>query len=368
MTYRDKERAVIELIAETAADWYLAHREGELSPAERKEFLRWLRASPVHVREYLAIARLGPELDAAAQRIEQPTHALLAAAIATDKVVPIGNPAARDMDHAATPPRRRETVWLRRSAALAACVLVGMAALPWLLPQDGRTIATRRGEQRTQELADGTVVHLDSETELVERFGAAQRRVEVRRGQAMFEVAQDAARPFRVRVGDATIEDVGTVFDVSTRAARTTVTVLEGRVAIWRGDGPPARHAPDASNAAALPLADLKAGEQARIAPSGRVDRVVATDLRKATAWRRQEIVFDHDPIADVAAEFNRYNRLQVVVEDPSIAAIPISGTLRAYDVQAFVDFLNHLPNVRASVSGQRIRVVGFAPPRTHAL
>ena len=367
MTSRDKERAVIELIAETAANWYLAHREGELSPAERREFLRWLRASPVHVREYLAIARLGPELGAAAQHVGQPTHALLDAARAADTVVPIGS-GARDMHRAAVQPHRRAATWLRRCAALAACVLVGIAALPWLLPQDGRTIATRRGEQRTQELADGTVVHLDSETELVERFGAAQRRVEIRRGQAMFEVAQDPARPFRVRVGDATIEDVGTVFDVSARAARTTVTVLEGRVAIWHGDGPPARRAPDASNAVAQPLADLKAGEQARIAPSGRVDRVVATDLRKATAWRRQEIVFDHDPIADVAAEFNRYNRLQVVVEDPNIAAIPISGTLRAYDVQAFVDFLNHLPNVRASVSGQRIRVVGFAPPRTHAL
>lgn len=367
MLSRDKERAVIELIAETAADWYLAHREGELSAAERKEFLRWLRASPVHVREYLAIARLGPELGAAARHVELPTHALLEAALAADKVVPIDG-AARTTDRMAAQSRPQRHKALRRFGAVAALLLLGIATLPWLLPQDGRTIATRRGEQRTQELADGTVVHLDSETELVERFGAAQRRVEIRRGQAMFEVAQDAARPFRVRVGDATIEDVGTVFDVSARAARTTVTVLEGRVAIWRGDGPPARRAPDASNAAALPLADLKAGEQARIAPSGRIDRVVATDLRKATAWRRQEIVFDHDPIADVAAEFNRYNRLQVVVEDPGIAAIPISGTLRAYDVQAFVDFLNHLPNVRASISGQRIRVVGFAPPRTHAL
>lgn len=246
MSPRDKERAVLELIAETAAHWYLAHREGELSPAERKEFLRWLRASPVHVREYLAIARLNPELGMAAQHVELPTHALLEAALAAGKVVPIDG-AARTTDRTAAQPRPQRHQALRRFGAVAALLLLGIATLPWLLPQDGRTIATRRGEQRTQELADGTVVHLDSETELVERFGTAQRRVEIRRGQAMFEVAQDAARPFRVRVGDATIEDVGTVFDVSARAARTTVTVLEGRVAIWRGDGPPARRAPDAS-------------------------------------------------------------------------------------------------------------------------
>ena len=346
--------AIRDLIAEAAAEWYVLHREGALSPAQSQEFLRWLRASPQHVREYLAISAIGADLGAALHRVQTPTDALVADALAQDAVVTLPNRRRDTMSAAA---RRRPQQGTLRPAAIAAAavVLIGSAAVMlWSLPRDD-SISTRRGEQRTQELADGTIVRLNSDTELAVDFGPAARRVDVRRGQAMFEVAKDRARPFSVHVGNATIEDIGTVFDVSTTAADTMVTVIEGRVAIWNRDA--REHAAGATSAGAQPLADLGVGEQALIAASGKVDRVAGANLGKATAWTRQEIMFDHDSIASVAAEFNRYNRLQVRIDDASIARIPISGVLRAYDVHAFADFLNGLPNVHATIDAHEVRV-----------
>lgn len=344
--------AIRELVAEAAAEWYVVHRDGELSQAQREEFLHWLRASPLHVREYLAISRIGTDLGAVASRDATPLDRLIVAALAEDAVVPLHGP-RRGPTRAAAPRSRRPRRMRALAAAAAVATLIGTAATAfWLHPRDANTISTRRGEQRTQELADGTLVHLNSDTDLVVRFGDAFRRVEIRRGQALFEVARDVARPFSVQVGDSRIEDIGTIFDVATDAARTTVTVVEGRVAIWNDD-PHAQR----TDTGAQPLADLGGGEQALIAASGHVDVVGSANVRKATAWTRQEIVFDHDSIASVATEFNRYNRLQVRIDDPAIARIPISGVLRAYDVRAFADFLNGLPNVSATVDERYVRV-----------
>jgi transmembrane sensor len=343
--------AIRMLIAETAAGWYVLHRDGDPSRRQREAFLRWLRASPLHVREYLAISHVGIDLGPVARDIGTSIDTLLADAVSDNSVIALssrrhgGEQAPRAMS-------RQRSLAIAAAAALA--LIGGATALLWSLPRDANTISTHRGEQRTQELADGTLVHLDSDTELVVHFDPSARRVEIRRGQALFEVAKNAARPFSVRVGDATIEDIGTIFDVSTTTANTTVTVVEGRIAIWNRE---TRERALAAGTTAKPLADLGVDEQATIAPGGVVDVVAGANVRKATAWTRQEIVFDHDSIASVAAEFNRYNRLQVHVDDPAIAAIPVSGVLRAYDVRAFADFLNDLPNVHATIDERQIRV-----------
>lgn len=348
--------AIRMLVAEAAAEWYLLHREGEPAPRQREEFLRWLRASPLHVHEYLAISRLGGDLAEAARHIDTPVDALVAGALAEDGVVPLRHSRTPRTDPRAATPMHRT---LAIAASLTLAFIGGIAGLLWLLPRDNLTIATRRGEQRTQELADGTVVHLNADTELAVDFGPAFRRVDVRRGQALFEVAKDARRPFSVRAGASAIEDIGTIFDVATTAANTTVTVVEGRVAIWNRTERE-RMAESGAVATLQPLADLGVGEQALIASNGSIDHIGGANLRKATAWTHQEIVFDHDPIATVAAEFNRYNHQQVRIDDPQIAAIRISGVLRAYDVRAFIDFLNGLPGVRAASDGQQIRVTAL--------
>jgi transmembrane sensor len=106
------------------------------------------------------------------------------------------------------------------------------------------------------------------------------------------------------------------------------------------------------------PIVDLTAGHPARIAASGRVESQGPVDMQRATAWTQGNIVFENQSIAAVAAEFNRYNNLQISVSDPHIAMLPISGTFDAHDVSTFAAFLDSLPDVHVETHGQQWVVV----------
>jgi transmembrane sensor len=361
MTMRKPHDPMQDLIAEQAAEWYVEHRDGTLDAARTREFMRWLKASPAHVAEYLSIAGMAQEMAGVAQRNPTTIEELITQIEAGSNVHAL-TPSPRDHGEREgvrgaklTAPNRH---WPR---ALAAGLVIAIAATLWLLPQRGaQHFETRHGEQRTWQLPDNTIVRLNSDSAIAVRFDDARRNVEVVRGQVYFEIAEDEQRPFNVRAGDYLIEDIGTAFDVYRQEAETTVTVVEGRVRVWGQAIPPSlpAGASERQVSVAAPLADLHAGAQARIAVrSGTVEALPAVNVQKATAWVQEKIVFESDAIATVAAEFNRYNRQQIVIDDPRVGAIPISGVFRSYDVQSFVDFLNGLPGVRARIESGRIVV-----------
>jgi len=117
-------------------------------------------------------------------------------------------------------------------------------------------------------------------------------------GEALFEVAHDAKRPFDVTTGDTTVRAVGTQFDVDRRAASTTVTVVEGQVAVLT--------APDGTLGGKQTTLPLSAGEQLTLAPRS-VRQPVRTDVATAIAWTQRKLIFEHRQLGEVAAEFNRY-------------------------------------------------------------
>lgn len=361
MTTRKDPDSMQELVAEQAAQWYVEHRDGSLDDVRTREFMRWLKASPAHVAEYLSIAGMAQEMAGVAQQSRIPIDELLIQIEADSRVRTLspsphghGERAGVRGPMLAAPSRR----WPR---ALAAGLVVAIAATLWLLPQRGvQHFETRHGEQRTWQLPDNTVVRLNSDSAITVRFDDTRRNVEVTRGQVFFEIAEDETRPFNVRAGNYLVEDIGTAFDVYRRDDETTVTVVEGRVRVWESaiSPPPPPGASAMEIAAAAPLADLEAGAQVRIETrSGAVEALPAINVQKATAWVQEKIVFESDAIAAVAAEFNRYNRQQILIADPRVGEIPISGVFRSYDVQSFADFLNGLPGVKAEVTTSRIVV-----------
>jgi len=384
---RTRDEQLHALIAEQAAEWYVANRDGVPAPQQREDFMRWLRASPVHVAEYLAIAGMERDVGDAARRNATPLRQLLREAGVPDRVVPFdsgGNASAlvalSPREHRAGSGRRVRASrtphpFMRWSAAFAVLVLAGVllcGGLQWFAsrPQT-QNYATRHGEQRSLQLPDNTVVWLDSDSAIVMRFDRHHRNVEVTRGQAYFQVAKDAGRPFGVRVGGLLIKDIGTAFDVYRQRADTTVAVTEGRVQLWHAPPAPStgwfgldRHSAAPSGRA--PILDLAAGHQARIAVSGAVESQGTVDTQQVTAWTQGNIAFENRPIADVAAEFNRYNNQQIRVDDPRIGALPISGTFDAHDVATFVAFLDTLPGVKVETRDGRVRVVAAVAVRRH--
>lgn len=372
---RTSDEKLRELIAEQAAEWHVAHADGGLSPQEARAFMRWLRTSPVHVAEYLAIAAVARDacdasrrstaslLDLAA-REENPAQPLgTGHMLPASETAPLQVRRKLSTNRPRPVPRKTRTRWASVAAALlvvSLAALVGTHRSGW--HADAQTFATERGEVRSLQLPDNTLVQLDSDSAIAIRFDGAQRRVVVERGQAFFKVFKDSARPFSVQVGDSVIRDIGTAFDVYRRAADTTVTVSEGRVQVWNGLPDehsrlwwswlrPSRDAGDA------PVADLDAGKQVRIDNAGQVIALGAVDVQQALAWTSGRIAFDNEAVAAVAAEFNRYNNVQISVESASVGATPITGTFNVHDVGTFVAFLGTLPGVHAEERGDRIIV-----------
>ncbi len=329
-----REEQIRDLLCEEAAGWFVANREG-LEAAQRTEFARWLRGSPQHVEEYLAIALMARAL----------RRTLVGAGS-----VPQYAPAGREARGRAAVPRWRYAV-----AATAAGVLVAglwmyqrLAPTPVAGPVQ---FATRHGEQLDERLADGSVLRLNTDTAVSVEFRGRARSVDLQAGQAMFEVAHDMRRPFKVHARSLTITALGTAFDVYLREDSVVVTVVRGTVSV---ESLGAATAPAGVQPAAVLLA---AGEQLRVGagewPGGRR----SVDVQRATAWLRREIAFADEPLGELAAEFSRYAAAPIVIESASLRSLPVSGTFAADDTAAFLAFLRSLDGVQVDVGPERVRV-----------
>lgn len=336
-----------EAIVDQATYWFVLHRDGGLTAAQQEEFLRWLRASLQHTGEYLAVARLCGGMRAAIADIGIDAEDLLKQhRQGADEVI------ALNAVHPSRPQgRRRNPVWRRAGLlGLAATVLAAAGLYWWTAPGFAglpRTVAAAHGEQRTVTLHDGSIMHVNVSSRVKVRFSGAERLIELDSGQAMFEVARDPTRPFRVVAGTAEVVAVGTQFDVYRRDSRVvTVTVVQGKVdVVDRHDGDVPGQTPNRRR--------LNAGEQIRL---GAQIHAAKVDTRASTAWVRREIMFEGQPLGEVAREFNRYIPVPIEIEEPALQTLLVSGVFNAYDTDSFITFLKQYP-VRVHRDGRYIRV-----------
>jgi transmembrane sensor len=216
-----------------------------------------------------------------------------------------------------------------------------------LIPDKDGNVSRRRHPARARPLAQQQpVVRRQADVDPVNR------------GQALFQVAHDSARRFRIAAGAAGVIAVGTRFDVYRKVHVTMVTVAEGQVAVFTGAPVWLRSAAGAPAYVLL----VEAGYQVRVDAGAMSAQPVPVDLRQALGWLRHKIVFERRPLGEVAAEFNRYGRIPVEIEDANLRALPVSGTFDADDTDSFVAFLETLPDIRMERTPMRIRVVKVTP------
>ena len=215
---------------------------------------------------------------------------------------------------------------------------------------------TRHGEQLTRRLADNSVLHLNTDSAVTVRYGKNERLVMLTSGQADFEVAHEPDRAFRVIAGLAEVVDLGTKFDVRLAHDSTVVTVVEGRVAV--GPSPHLGKLGTNSSQNHPPrFVQLSADQQIRVAEGEWPATPASVDSQRTTAWLRREIVFDHEPLEHVVAEYNRYTAKPIEIATPALRNLQISGVFATDDTEAFVAFLRSLKGVRVEVTETRIRV-----------
>lgn len=356
-------RPVNRQVYEEAAEWLVELRVGDTDPGIRERLDAWFRESPQHIRAFLELSSIwedggDPDLDRT-----HTTDELIARARAATNVISL---ARNEAIGAQKSPRTTGAPrgWRSSRSALAAS-LVGSCLIVagwgyWYHALREPSYATRTGEERSIQLSDGSSVELNSRSRLAVRFSAGQRDVDLVEGQALFRVAKDAARPFVVHSNSAQVRAVGTQFDVYRKDSGTTVTVVEGRVAVL----PTQLEAPSvlsqATGSADVLLGGnsdaimLAAGEQVTVARKTS-SRPVKTDVATATAWTQHQLVFDSTTLADVASEFNRYNRQQLIVRDAALQDFHVTGVFSSADPSSLLKFLRAQRDIRVEETQQEI-------------
>jgi transmembrane sensor len=329
-------------IAERAAEWHgvLSRRDIDgLGEKDSAEFMAWLEESPKHVREFL----LQHAWDVETRGIDARREILVEEIIQKlpANVVALEHESGRDSPkppYSSSRPANRRLGRRSRWAAGVAAALAVIAVASWQL-HSKRTFSTAIGESRTVELEDGSKIELNTASQVRIAFTDELRDVQLLRGEALFKVRHDARRPFRVLAGPSVIQAVGTEFNVNRRPLGILVAVIEGKVRVYTRSA-------DGSRLAPLPRTArreiLVAGEQARLSERGQIHEREQIEETNALAWRQRRLVFRDDALADIAAEFNRYNStLQIAVEGAAQRK-RYGGIFDADDPESIVRFVAH--------------------------
>lgn len=276
-----------------AAAWFLRMQEGDCGNAERQEFEAWLAANAAHRSEYQQYVQLWRSLD--------------------------------QVGGETMPSRRRKA---HTGIALAALVTI-LGTMQWFTSRE-EIITTALGQRQHLVLADGTAVDMNTNTILRVAMHGYTRKVALEQGEALFNVAHSALRPFEVHAGSGILRDIGTSFNVARENEKTTVAVLDGEVQI-RLDNP-------ASTAAVT----LHGGEQLAYSEHD-LSAISALDAKTATAWREGRMIFHDTPLTEVINQINRYHPRKIVLTDTGLDELKVSGEFNTADREGLIRALKML-------------------------
>ena len=309
---RRRHRADQQATRAEAAAWLARLRSEERTADDERGFRAWLAESRHH-REAFEL-----------------TNSIFDMAGAADRSL---------LTSTAEPQVSRRRV-LRAGVGLAAASIAGFA----FYLRSGSTYATEIGEQRKVSLEDGTLVQLDTDTEIRVSMSDELRSVQLRRGRANFDVAEDLVRPFEVIAGAQSVRAARSHFDVSRDGGMVSVLLEDGPVSIASEDDSEGN------------------GVQRTVLPGQQLvftaNRVVREDrpvMARATAWRDGRLAFFEDSLSDAVAQMNRYTRRPIVILDPEIGRMKISGNYGVGDPGAFAASLAVLLPVTVGLESNRV-------------
>jgi transmembrane sensor len=341
-------------ITEQAAAWWILLNEGEPTASDHRAFAEWVKKSPERVEAFLQAARLTLALSSGKTRWpDTPVEDLIRAATDTRYDVarlPRTSDHGTSAESSSTFHGGRSTLTKAWRPGIAAMVVSAFAviAISFYFNLRPQRFETAIGEQRSVVLGDGSLVTLNTASAVEVRITKDRRIVRLLTGEALFQVAHDVVRPFDVTTGDTTVRAVGTQFNVDRRATGTTVTVVEGRVAVLT------KRESTLSTAQSNPL---EAGEQLTPAPRG-PRHIVRTDVAAAIAWTQRKLIFEHRRLGEVAAEFNRYNRQVIDISSDELRSQEVTGVFQANDPGSFLTFLARTPGVTVDISADNSRFI----------
>ena len=302
----------------SAADWLVRLQAPDLDEAQAVEFDTWLGVHPANAAAYDTALTVMLEFDAAAPEI---LHGIQTAPAAHPRLV-------------RPYPARRG--WLL-AGGLAAAATVALAVMPFgALAPVTQSFTTAKGEHRIVTLADGSTIELNAGSHLTVTLGRHDRRVVMPRGEAVFDVAADQARPFLIAAGDRTVRVVGTRFDVRRRGTELSVTVERGVVEVRPSNGASGR------------VFRLHPGQRLDAAQGAPAVQLSLADPQAVESWRTGRLIYRDQPLGDVVADLNEQFQQPIILEDAALAQTRVSGVLVLDDQAAVIRRLALLAPLKA--------------------
>lgn len=329
-------------IKEQAAAWLIKMDNAELNDQEAAEFDTWVNSSDFHLQYFNKLAKNWQAMAALAP---------LAEAYPISSFKPSQQSAAAE-----TKPR-----WLARyfsvpaisGYALALVLVLAITLRPEVV--ETQTYQTAAGEHASYTLADGSVITLNTNTQVSVRYSKHQRLVKLEHGETNFDVAKNKARPFVVEAGGGLVWAVGTVFDVRFTDSNVGVLVSRGTVKVYADTtadnqklslDTPVR----ANNTEAIVTAGNAIQYQKVV---GKLLALSEKDRHNRLAWLEGSLIFDGETLEQAVAEISRYSRHQIVITDNDIKSIRIGGHYNTSDIDALLFTLSKSFNIKVSQDAQ---------------
>jgi transmembrane sensor len=310
-SYPDDAAGRHERIEREASLW-AGRCERELGQRERERLRVWLECDPRHVTAFRDFRRLARRMDGL--RVD-------------GSVV---EPPLPQAISSGSPRWSRGLAWVAVGMAAAVALMIHA---PLQFSNESAAEAVRHetlaAPARKLALPDGSSVHLNADSAAVVRYAKSERRVELARGEAHFDVRPDPSRPFVVVVDGVRVRAVGTAFLVRRAQDEVEVLVTSGVVALSYPDGERLLNAGERSL--------LRPGEdRSTYAASAPVDAVVAAEIGRRLAWTEGRLDFAPTPLRDVVAAMNRHGTHRFRIADPAVETLSVGGSFRIGEPETF--------------------------------
>ena len=233
--------------------------------------------------------------------------------------------------------------------------------------EDNHFYSTNVGSQRIEALSDGSTAHLNTDSLVEIRFSEKERAVVLLRGEAMFDVVHDAERSFVVYAEGHSVKAVGTKFVVRLTSDRILVAVAEGQVQLSSSpehqeqELEPAELADKVVQEVIL----LSQGQEAELGvrklETPVLNEVDRDEFRRKFSWTNGRLIFLDEKLETIITEVSRYTPVRVVIADPELRELRLSGRFQIGDTEALLDAIEISGNdiqISRNSSGNMIYIV----------
>lgn len=316
-------------IDDEASLWLVKLDNGNLSEQSRKKLKAWLSADERHQVALKAMANVWHDTDEVLMMINNEN------ASKNVSLWPILTPVFKPF--------------------LLAASVSFLAIFLWLVMPENverNSYATLIGQQMDTNFKDGSIIHLNTNSHIETEFSDKKRIIKLIKGEALFEVAHDPNRPFIVYAGDRLVQAIGTKFVVHLKPENIQVTVTDGKVKMSKVALNTSLDDIKALNSASIEKDDVFIAKGEKVITTNdqapKLTHIEPEKIARELSWLDGKLIFDNERLFDVIKEINRYDDIEIVLEDPSLHDIKISGRFDLGDSAALIEAIELSFNIKS--------------------